>query len=58
MNARAIEADEETVVEIATTTSVPDRKAVLKGIQGMSQEERSTLLDELIMTDQPMSPSF
>jgi hypothetical protein len=57
MNARTIEADEETIVEIATT-SVPDRKAVLKGIQGMSQEERSMLLDELIMTDQPTSSSF
>jgi hypothetical protein len=58
MNARTIEADEETVVEVAATTSIPDRKAVLKGIQGMSQEERSTLLDELIMMDQPTSSSF
>jgi hypothetical protein len=57
MNARTIEADEETVVEVAAT-SVPDRRAVLKGIQGMSQEERSTLLNELIMTDQPASSSF
>jgi hypothetical protein len=58
MNARTIKADEETVVEVATATLVPDRKAVLRGIQGMSMEERSTLLDELIMMDQSMSPSF
>jgi hypothetical protein len=57
MNAYTIEADEETVVEVAAT-SVLDRTAMLKGIQGMSQEERSTLLDELIMTDQPVSSSF
>jgi hypothetical protein len=58
MNVHVTEADEETVVEVAATASVPDRKAVLKGIQGMSMEERSMLLDELIMTDQPTSPSF
>jgi hypothetical protein len=57
MNTRTIEANEETIVEVAAT-SVPDRRAVLKGIQGMSQEERSTLLDELIMTDQPTSSSL
>jgi hypothetical protein len=30
-----------------------DRKAVLRGIQGMSMEERTQLLDELILEDRP-----
>ena len=30
---------------------VPDRKAILKGILGMSAEERMQLLDELILND-------
>jgi hypothetical protein len=32
-----------------------DRKAVLKGILGMSTEERTQLLDKLILNDQPSS---
>ena len=35
----------------------PDRKAVLKGILGMSAEERTQLLDELILNNQ-LSSSF
>jgi hypothetical protein len=54
---RAIDTDEETVVDIAAV-SIPSRQAVLKGIQGMNAEERGKLLDELIMTEQTGQPSF
>jgi hypothetical protein len=54
---RVIDADEETVVDVATI-SIPNRQAVLKGIQGMSAEERGKLLDELILTEQTEQPSF
>jgi hypothetical protein len=59
INARATDVDSETdtLVNVATTsTSNLDRKAVLRGIQGMSPEERTQLLDELIVSDQsPLS---
>jgi beta-lactamase class D len=34
---------------------IPDRKAILKGILKISAEERTQLLDELILNDQPFS---
>jgi hypothetical protein len=52
-----VDADEETLVDIAAV-SIPNRQAVLKGIQGMNAEERGKLLDELIMTEQTEQPSF
>jgi hypothetical protein len=52
-----IDVDEETVVDVAAI-SIPNRQAVLKGIQGMNTEERGKLLDELIMTEQTEQPSF
>jgi hypothetical protein len=55
--ARVVNADEETLIDV-TTASTPDRQAVLKGIQGMSAEERGKLLDELIMTEQTVPSSF
>jgi hypothetical protein len=55
--AHVIKADKETLIDIAAT-SILDRQAVLKGIQGMSAEERGKLLDELIMSDQSTSSSF
>jgi hypothetical protein len=55
--ARTVDADEETLVDIAAI-SIPNRQAVLKGIQGMNAEERGKLLDELIMTEQTEQPSF
>jgi hypothetical protein len=54
---RTIDADEETLIDVATI-SVPNRQAVLKGIQGMNAEERGKLLDELIMTEQLEQSSF
>jgi hypothetical protein len=54
---RVINVDEETLIDIAAV-SVPDRQAVLKGIQGMNAEERGKLLDELIMTEQTIPSSF
>jgi hypothetical protein len=53
----AIEANEETLIDV-TATSILDRRAVLKGIQGMSAEESGKLLDELIILDQSVSSSF
>jgi hypothetical protein len=45
------------VIDAAQTTSSPDRKAVLKGIQGMSSEERNLLMEELL-TNEATSSSF
>jgi hypothetical protein len=57
ITARAVESEFEsdTINAATTATSSLDRKAVLKGIQVMSMEERTQLLDELIMSDQPSS---
>jgi hypothetical protein len=58
INARAADTESEadTLVNVATTSaSSLDRKAVLRGIQGMSPEERTQLLDELIVSDQSSS---
>jgi hypothetical protein len=55
--ARTIDADEETLIDVATVLT-PNRQAVLKGIQGMNAEERGKLLDELIMTEQTEQSSF
>jgi hypothetical protein len=56
--ARATEFDDDaTVIDAAQTTSSPDRKAVLKGIQGMSSEERNLLMEELL-TNEATSSSF
>jgi hypothetical protein len=54
--ARTIKTDEATVVN--AIDAKPDRMAILKGIQGMSATERSQLLDDLIMSDQPSVTSF
>jgi hypothetical protein len=56
--ARAMEFDDDaTVIDATQTTSSPDRKAVLKGIQGMSTEERNLLMEELL-TNEATSSSF
>jgi hypothetical protein len=50
-----------TEVEGTTTednTATSNRQAVLKGIQGLSAEERAQLLDKLIVSDHQSSPSF
>jgi hypothetical protein len=51
INTHTIETELENDVASAATITAPnlDRKAVLKGIQGMSMEERAQLLDELII---------
>ena len=55
--AQTTEIDEDAPVSTNTVVTTPDRKAVLKGILGMSAEERTQLLDELILNDQ-LSSSF
>jgi hypothetical protein len=56
--ARATEFDDDVmVIDAAQTTSSPDRKAVLKGIQGMSSDERNLLMEELL-TSEATSSSF
>jgi hypothetical protein len=58
INARAtdVKSETDTLVNATTTSALSlDRKAVLWGIQGMSPEERTQLLDELIINDQPPS---
>jgi hypothetical protein len=53
INARTAETEaKDNILTIITAPNL-DRKAVLKGIQGMNMEERTQLLDELIMSDQP-----
>jgi hypothetical protein len=47
------EIDEDVPVSANMVAMTPDRKAILKGILGMSAEERTQLLDELILNDQP-----
>ena len=47
------EVEENAPINANTVAETLDRKAVLKGILGMSAEERTQLLDELILNDQP-----
>ena len=49
------EINKDVPVSANAVAATPDRKAVLKGILGMSAEERTQLLDELILNDQPSS---
>ena len=55
--AQTIEINEDAPVSANAVAAIPDKKAVLKGILGMSAEERTQLLDELILNDQ-LSSSF
>ena len=57
VTAQTTEIDEDAPVSTNAVVTTPDRKAVLKGILGMSAEERTQLLDELILNDQ-LSSSF
>ena len=52
VSAQTIEIDDDAPVSANTVAATPDRKAVLKGILGISTEERTQLLDELILNDQ------
>ena len=47
------EVEEDVSVSANVVAATLDKRAVLKGILGMSAEERTQLLDELILTDQP-----
>jgi hypothetical protein len=53
--AQTTEIEENAPIGANAVVEAPDRKAVLKGILGMSAEERTQLLDELILSDQPSS---
>ena len=53
--AQTTEIKENAPVSANMVAETLDRKAVLKGILGMSAEERTQLLDELILNDQPSS---
>ena len=53
ITAQTTEIDEDAPVSVNAVAATPDRKAVLKGILGMSIEERTQLLDELILNNQP-----
>jgi hypothetical protein len=53
INAHAADTESEADTCINMVTSSSDRKAVLRGIQGMSLEERMQLLDDLILEDRP-----
>ena len=53
--AQTTEVNEDVPVSANTVATISERKAVLKGILGMSTEERTQLLDELILNDQPSS---
>ena len=53
--AQTTEIGEDIPVNANVVAVTPDRKAMLKGILGMSTEERTQLLDELILNDQPSS---
>ena len=57
ITAQTTEIEENASVSANTVAETPDRKAILKGILGMSAEERTQLLDELILNDQ-LSSSF
>ena len=52
VSARTTEIDDNAPVSANMVAATPDRKAVLKGILGISTEERTQLLDELILNDQ------
>jgi hypothetical protein len=49
--------DDVTVIDATQTTSSLDRKDVLKGILGMSSDERNSLMEELL-TNEATSSSF
>ena len=53
--AQTTEVEGNAPVSANAVAETPDRKAILKGILGMSAEERTQLLDELILNDQPSS---
>ena len=53
--AQTTKVDEDVPVSVNVVAMTLDRKAMLKGILGMSAEERTQLLDELILSDQPSS---
>ena len=53
--AQTTEINEDAPINANTVAATLDRKAILKGILGMSAEERTQLLDELILNDQPSS---
>ena len=55
ISTQAIEANDNASVIANAVATTLDRKAILKGILGMSAEERTQLLDELILNDQPSS---
>ena len=57
ITAQTTEINEDIPVSANVVSMTPDRKAVLKGILGMSTEERTQLLDELILNNQ-LSSSF
>ena len=49
---------EEIPTETNDAVAMTSRRAMLKGIQGLSAEERAHLLDELIVSDHQSSTSF
>ena len=51
--AQTTKIDEDVPVSANAVAMTPDRKAMLKGILGMSAEERTQLLNKLILNDQP-----
>ena len=53
--AQTAKIEENAPISANAVAETPDRKAVLKGILGMSAEERTQLLDKLILNDQPSS---
>jgi hypothetical protein len=53
INTRAADTESEANTCVNTVTSLSDRKAVLRSIQGMNMEERTQLLDDLILEDRP-----
>ena len=55
ITAQIAEIEENPPISANAVVETPDRKAVLKGILGMSAEERTQLLDELILNNQPSS---
>jgi hypothetical protein len=55
INARTTDTESEADTCVNTVTSTSDRKAMLRSIQGMNMEERTQLLDDLILEDRPSS---
>ena len=53
ISAQTAKIDNDAPICVNVTAATPDRKAVLKGILGMSAEERTQLLNDLILNDQP-----